>query len=327
MATLKDVAEKSGVTATTVSRVINNKGYISEETRKKVWAVMKEMNYQPNELARAFSKQYTNTIGVIVPHISHPFFAKLINDLEAAAAKKKYKILLCNSNEQSKKEEEYLDMCVSNRVAGIILCSKYVKAEKFHALHIPIINIEREDNMAATTIQADNYRGGRMAAEHLIECGCKNLLHFGGVIGKDMPADQRAYGFTEVCNQAEIKSKVLQSDELVYGSMNYHAYIQKSLKENPEVDGIFASSDLIAAQVIQICTAMGIRIPEQIKLVGFDDVMIATLTTPTITTIHLPIKEMSEMSIEYIDKSLKGEMVPSIISMPVSLIERESTKK
>jgi len=325
MATLKDVAEKSGVTATTVSRVINNKGYISEETRKKVWAVMKEMNYQPNELARSLSKQYTNTIGVIVPHISHPFFAELINDLEAAAADQKYKILLCNSNEQPEKEAEYLDMFVSNRVAGIILCSKYVKAEKFRALHIPIINIEREDNMAATTIQGDNYHGGRMAAKHLIECGCKNLLHFGGVIGKNMPADQRAHAFIEVCKQAGIKCRVLQSDEFVYDSMNYHAYIKSGLEENPDVDGIFASSDLIAAQVIQICAAMGISIPEQVKLVGFDDVMIAKLTTPTITTIHLPIKEISVMSVECIDKSLRGEMIPSNISLPVRLIKREST--
>jgi len=325
MATLKDVAEKSGVTATTVSRVINNKGYISEETRKKVRAVMEEMNYQPNELARSLSKQYTNTIGVIVPHISHPFFAKLINDLEAAAAEKKYKILLCNSNEQPEKETEYLDMFVSNRVAGIILCSKYVKAEKFRSLHIPIINIEREDHMAAMTIQGDNYNGGRMAAKHLIECGCKNLLHFGGVIGKHMPADQRAYGFTEVCKQAGVKCTVLQSDESVYDSMNYHAYIKSGLEKNKEVDGIFASSDLIAAQVIQICTAMGVRIPEQVKLVGFDDVMIAELTTPTITTIHLPIKEMSVMSIECIDKRLRGEMIPSNISLPVKLIKREST--
>ena len=105
MATLKDIAQRAGVTATTVSRVINNRGYISEGTRKKVYAAMEEMHYQPNELARAFSKQYTNTIGLIVPHISHPFFIKVISNLESSAAEKGFKLLLCNSKEQPEKEQ------------------------------------------------------------------------------------------------------------------------------------------------------------------------------------------------------------------------------
>ena len=115
------------------------------------------------------------------------------------------------------------------------------------------------------------------------------------------------------------------SDQLVYGSMHYQSYIKKGLKDNPGVDGIFASSDLIASQVIQVCNGICIRIPEQMKLVGFDDVMIATVTTPTITTIHQPVREMSELSIEYVDKRLKGEMVPSNVYMPVRLVKRDST--
>ena len=107
MATLKDIAQRAGVTATTVSRVINNRGYISEGTRKKVYAAMEEMHYQPNELARAFSKQYTNTIGLIVPHISHPFFTKVISNIESSAAEKGFKLLLCNSKEQPEKEQEH----------------------------------------------------------------------------------------------------------------------------------------------------------------------------------------------------------------------------
>lgn len=325
MATLRDIAERAGVTSTTVSRVINNRGYISEQTREKVCAVMKEMNYQPNELARSLSKQHTNTIGVIVPHITHPFFSKLISNLEAAAAADKYKILLCNSKEKPEKEAEYLDMFISNRVSGIILCSKNVDVEKFRSLNIPIINFEREDRAETITIQCDNYQGGKLAARHLIDQGCTNLLHFGGVIGKDMPADRRALGFTDVCEAAGIRSQVLLSDDLAYGCMNYHGFIEQGLRENPEVDGIFASSDLIAAQVIQVCTGMGISVPGDIKLVGFDDVMISSITTPTITTIHQPIKEMSEMSVDYIDKSLKGEMVPSNVILPVRLVVRAST--
>lgn len=326
MATIKDIAEKAGVTATTVSRVINNRGYISDETRNKVFSVMKELNYHPNEAARSLSKQHTNIIGVIVPHIIHPFFSKLISNLESAASAQNYKILLCNSKEQPEKEAEYLDMCISNKVAGIILCSKYVNTEKFKELHIPIINFEREEKREGSiSIQCDNYQGGRIATGHLIDQGCRKLLHFGGVLKKDMPADRRADGFRDVCREAGVEGTVLISDQLVYGSMHYQSYIEEGLKNNPDVDGIFASSDLIASQVIQVCNKFGVKIPEQIKLVGFDDVIIATITTPTITTIHQPVKEMSELSIEYIDKSLKGEMVPSNVYMPVRLVKRNST--
>ncbi len=158
MFTLKDIAQKAGVTTTTVSRVINNRGYISKKTRDKVCEVMKEMNYRPNELARALSKQHNTSIGVIVPHISHPFFSKLISHLESAAAQKGYKILLCNSKDQPEKEMEYIEMCISNRVAGIILCSKYLDASKFASLNIPILNLEKEDYSNAISVQCDTIR-------------------------------------------------------------------------------------------------------------------------------------------------------------------------
>lgn len=326
MATIKDIAARAGVTATTVSRVINNRGYISEATRKKVSDAMKEMHYQPNEAARSLSRRHTNTIGVIVPHIIHPFFNKLISNLERAASARGYKILLCNSQDQPEKEAEYLDMCISNKVSGIVLCSKYVQTEKFHSLHIPVISFEREEeNSSAVTIQCDNYQGGKIAANHLIEQGCKKLLHFGGVRGKDMPADRRADGFIEACREKGVQGTIMVSNQLVYGAMHYQEYIQEGLEKFPDVDGIFASSDLIAAQVIQICNQMGIHIPEKIKLVGFDDVLIASVTTPTITTIHQPIKEMSELSVDYIDRLQKNEVVPSRTSMPVWLVKRDST--
>lgn len=325
MATLKDIAKKAGVTPTTVSRVINNRGYISEETKQKVELVMKDMNYQPNELARSLTKQRTNTIGVIVPHISHPFFSELISCIEEEAAEKGFKIILCNSKDMKEKEKVYLDMFVSNRVSGIILCSKYIKGEKFNTLNIPVVNFEREEGESLILIQCDNYRGGKIAAEHLIECGCENLLHFGGVRGKEMPADKRSLGFSDVCMGNCKKFKIILSDQLAFGSMNYHDFIKQSLVENPGVDGIFASSDLIAAQVIQVCGEMGLSVPKDIKLVGFDDVLISRIATPSITTIHQPIKEMTSLCIDYIANSIKGKVVPAKIILPVSLVKRAST--
>lgn len=325
MPTLKDVAREAGLTVSTVSRVLNNRGYISEKTRKNVYRVMEELNYQPNEVARSLSKQVTNTIGVIVPHIVHPYFAKLISFLEAQASKQGYKILLCNSRADTEREWEYLEMCRSNRVAGIVLCSASVNLEKLSTLDIPVITIEREEDVSIAGIDCDNYMGGKLAAEHLLSRGCKNLLHFSGITEVPMPADQRATGFIDTCESHKIPYKIIQSDATKYYNIEYSEYVMETLKNNPKVDGVFASSDVIAAQVIQCCCALGISIPSQLKLVGFDDVNIAQLTTPPITTIRQPISEMAEAAIRYIQDIRDEKIVPKRTILPVTLIQRSTT--
>ena len=325
MATIVDVARLAGVTPTTVSRVINNRGYISEKTKKRVHEAMDELGYQPNEIARSLTKQKSNTIGVIVPHISHPYFAKLISNLENEAAKKDYKIRLCNSKEKAEKEKQYLDMCKSNRVAGIIICSGNVESNKINTGGIPVVLLEKNFEEGKLGIQCDNYQGGKLATEHLIECGCKKILHLSGVIDEEMPADNREKAFIDVCSKNEIEYFIKKYDIDTYNQMNYYDYIKAALNEIEGVDGIFASSDLIAAQVIQVCNEIKIRIPEDIKLVGFDDVDISQLTTPRITTVHQPIKEMARLSIELIDAKYNNIEVNEKTILPIKLIIREST--
>lgn len=325
MATIVDVARLAGVTPTTVSRVINNRGYISEKTKKRVHEAMDELGYQPNEIARSLTKQKSNTIGVIVPHIYHPYFAKLISNLENEAAKKDYKIILCNSKEKAEKEKQYLDMCKSNRVAGIIICSGNVESNKINTGGIPVVLLEKNFEEGKLGIQCDNYQGGKLATEHLIECGCKKILHLSGVIDEEMPADNREKAFIDVCSKNEIEYFIKKYDIDTYNQMNYYDYIKAALNEIEGVDGIFASSDLIAAQVIQVCNEIKIRIPEDIKLVGFDDVDISQLTTPRITTVHQPIKEMARLSIELIDAKYNNIEVNEKTILPIKLIIREST--
>lgn len=325
MATIVDVARLAGVTPTTVSRVINNRGYISEKTKKRVQEAMDELGYQPNEIARSLTKQKSNTIGVIVPHISHPYFAKLISNLENEAAKKDYKIILCNSKEKAEKEKQYLDMCKSNRVAGIIICSGNVESNKINTGGIPVVLLEKNFEEGKLGIQCDNYQGGKLATEHLIECGCKKILHLSGVIDEEMPADNREKAFIDVCSKNEIEYFIKKYDIDTYNQMNYYDYIKAALNEIEGVDGIFASSDLIAAQVIQVCNEIKIRIPEDIKLVGFDDVDISQLTTPRITTVHQPIKEMARLSIGLIDAKYNNIEVNEKTILPIKLIIREST--
>lgn len=325
MATIKDVAREAGLTVGTVSRVLNNRGYISEATRNRVHQVMKELNYQPNEVARSLSKSKTNTIGVIVPHIVHPYFAKLISNLEKAASDRGFKILLCNSREERERELEYLEMLKSNRVVGLVLCSATVKTESLESLDIPVITIERNVGTGTASVECDNYQGGVLAARHLIACGCKYIINFSGVDKTEMPADSREVGFLDMCRQYGVDGVACKSQENQYYAMEYHEYIEKIITENPKTDGIFASSDLIAAQVLQVCAKLGLRVPEQVKVVGFDDVNIASLTTPPITTVHQPVKEMAELSVDLIMRSNKGEMIPTRTVLPVTLVKRGTT--
>lgn len=325
MATLKDVAAKAGVTVTTVSRVLNNRGYIGEETRGKVYHAMKELNYHPNEIARSLSKQRSSIIGVIVPHVKHPYFAELISRLEREASVMGYQIMLCNSHEDAEREMNYLEKFQSNRVVGIILCSNSVSVDTMLSLNVPVVNIERNLGGGTAAVECDNYQGGILAAEHLIACGCKKMINFSGVRNQYMPADAREQGFIAACTKHKISHVELLLEETDYYTMDYHLYIEKSLKENPGIDGIFASSDLIAAQVIQVCHRLNLKIPEDIKLVGFDDTFIASLTTPTITTIHQPLKEMANTAIQTVLKSSRGEIAPKQIILPVQLIKRQST--
>ena len=325
MATIVDVAKLAGVTPTTVSRVINNRGYISEKTKSKVHEAMDQLSYQPNEIARSLTKQRSNTIGVIVPHISHPYFSKLISNLENEAAKKDYKIILCNSKDTATKEKKYLDMCKSNRVDGIILCSGNVEYNMINTGNIPIVLLEKNFEKGKLGIQCDNYQGGCLATEHLIKCGCKRIVHFSGVIDEEMPADNREKAFIDICNEFKVKHFVKKYDINTYNEMNYYEYIKNTLSEIDGVDGIFASSDLIAAQVIQVCYELNIKIPKDIKLVGFDDVEISQLTTPTITTIQQPIKEMAKLAIHLIDAKYTNTEILEQTILPVDLVVRRST--
>lgn len=221
MATIKDVAREAGLTVGTVSRVLNNRGYISDATREKVYQVMKELNYQPNEVARSLSKSKTNTIGVIVPHIVHPYFAKLISNLEKAASDRSYKILLCNSRKERERELEYLEMLKSNRVAGLVLCSATVKTESLADLDIPVITIERNVGMGTASVECDNYQGGVLAARHLISCGCKYVINLSGVEQTEMPADSREEGFLDMCSQHGVTGIASKSRENEYYEMEY----------------------------------------------------------------------------------------------------------
>lgn len=328
MATLKDVAKASGLTVGTVSRVLNNRGYISDKTREKVYRVMKELNYQPNEMARSLSKQKNNTIGVILPQIEHPYFAKVLSRLEREAAKQGYRIMLFVSRNKEKREEQCIEMCKSGRVAGVVLCSGSFETEKFRGLDFPLITLERSMDEGTSGVECDNYQGGTLATQHLIDKGCHKLMYIGGMsAGEDihMPADFREVAFRDTCAKTKTENVVIVTEKQMFDSMEYYEFIREKLIEHPDVDGVFASSDVIGAYVLQACYDLNIEVPGRLKIVGFDDVNIAQFTSPGLTTIHQPVEQMAEQAISAIVQIDSGKVVPTKTVFPVTLVERGTT--
>lgn len=325
MSTLKDVAEKSGVTVTTVSRMLNGRGYVSDKTKKKIKQAMKELNYQPNELARALSLKRSSFIGLIVPSASNMFFCKVIDSVEHFVSMNGYKLLLCTSNHEVKKEIEYFDMLSASKVAGVILASHTQNIDKNIAIDAPVISIDRIISSGIPSICSDNYQGGVLAARHLISKGCKKLAHISGSAYLDMDANKRYFGFKEICDKAAVQHVVIDAAEDQFYSMHYESIINSLIDNNPDVDGIFTSNDIIAAQVINICIKRGIKIPHQMKIVGYDDIDLCTLCSPAITTIRQPVDDICQYAVENIISKNENKVIPSNTVFPVSLIERETT--
>ncbi len=323
MATIKDVAMEAGLTVTTVSRVLNNRGYISDDARKRVYDAMEKLNYQPNEVARSLHKKTTNTIGLIVPHICHPYFSEMISNIENEAFKKGYRILLCNTKGKAEKEREYLDICTSNRVAGVIIFSGSMSVDSFIQMDVPVIAMERTLDNGTASVECDNMTGGELAAKRLIDAGCKHLLLVGSTSGKVvLPADNRALGFRKICEERSVPFYRIDPELKEYEDMEYADLLERTLKEHPETDGVFASSDVIGAQTLQVCSQLGIRVPDEMKIIGFDDSFVATLTTPKLTTIHQPIKEMAAQAVQLLKDATDKKVVAKKIVLPVTLIER-----
>ncbi len=325
MATLKDVAREVGLSVGTVSRVLNNRGYISAETRANVRAAMQKLDYQPNEVARSLSRQRTSTIGLIMPSIEHPYFARLISCLERSAYERAYKILLFCAYGIPDQEKKFVEACRSNRVAGLIICSDSVRTETFSNLGFPLISYERYLDSSDACVLCDNEEGGGLAAKELIERGCRRPAYLCGRSRVGMPADMRKDGFLNVCRQYGISPEtyLFEADRML--DVQYCPEIISFLKEHPCTDGLFCGSDVIAAEAIQAASVLGIDVPGRLKIVGFDDVLPAVLTSPKITTIRQPVKEMAKACIELIDKKNSGESVPSRSVFHVSLVRRGTT--
>lgn len=324
MATIHDVAARAGVSVTTVSRVLNNRGYISDKTRQKVYGVMDELGYQPNEIARSLLRKQSNVIGLIVPDISHPFFAQLTKAIESAAYENDCKLLLCNSQLDPLKEKEYIEMMKRNRVDGIIMGSHTLDVDVYRELKHHIVTIDRHIE-GIPYVASDNWHGGELAARLLLSKGCRKLAHIGGNRRLDLLANKRSEGFLSVLRESGVQHKMLQTSLNAFDQKEYEKLIISLLDAHTDIDGLFATSDILAAFALKRSRSLGLNVPRDLKIVGYDDVQMSGWMSPGLTTIRQPIEQMGRKAVELLRLQLGGEPYELEHVLPVELVERETT--
>lgn len=328
MPSIKDVAIKAGVSVTTVSRVINNRGYIGKQTRKKVEQAMAEIDYQPNLIARSLQRNQSFLLGVIVPDSNHPFFSELIKYIEMYATELNYKILICNSLDSPSKEQQYISMLRQNRVDGIIMCSHTLNIQDYQKVDLPIVSFDRIISNKFPYVGSDNFRGGEIAAEHLISKGCKSLLYLSGPLDVDLLPNRRWDAFRVKCLNANVSFDVIEcrDNQLNFDSLS--TFINNEVLDRiHDFDGVFCNDTAAYALYIQ-ATEKGIEVPEQLKIVGYDyHSFTRMLQHPKLTTIKQPIdrigKTLSSTIIKMVEN--KDEETTNNTIMDVELIQGNTT--
>lgn len=330
MASIKDVAKVAGVSVTTVSRVMNNRGYISKETRRKVEKAIEMIDYHPNEIARALQKNQSYFIGIIVPDSNHPFFSDLIKYVEVSANEKNYKLLVCNSLEDPAKEANYISMLRQNRVDGIIMCSHTMDIESYKKVPFPIVSFDRLVSANLPCVGSDNYRGGELATEHLIERGCKRLLHISGPLGLDMLSNRRRDAFVITCMKHGVAYDIIEGAHNKLTFDYFWSFITEKLPPDKlgEYDGVFCSNDIVAYALYIYAQQHGIRVPEDFKIVGYDyHSFTRMLQNPKLTTIMQPSDRIGAMLTNTLIRMIEnteGELINNTM-VDITLIQGETT--
>lgn len=325
-AKLSDVAREAGCSVTTVSRVINNHGYLSQKTKDKVFAAMQKLNYQPNSLARSLQGKKLKLVGLIFPEITNPFFAELVQEIESALFKQNYKVILCNAGRDRQKEREYLRMLQANQVDGIIAGAHNLGIEEYKQLGLPIVSFDRKLSDNVPIVSCDNYQGIKMATHELIQTGCKHIYFLGNNQRKGNPTDERLeayldetkkYGFTP-----HIRS-VAFSDSSNIKNMQIH-----NMLVDDKPDGVVCTDDLTAILVLQEAKKLGIKVPQELKVIGFDGTQLVQTYHSELSTIAQPIDDIATLLVDLLLKRITNpeqKFESKNYVLPVKLIKRETT--
>lgn len=330
MATIRDVAKEAGVSVATVSRVINKKGYVNEETRDRVHRAIKEIGYKPNVIARSLSIRKSNTIALVVPAINNPFFPELARAVEDVAQSKGYKVFLCNTDDRRDRLVGYLESLRENFVEGIIIDSQNVTdndLENIQRDSIPAIMIDRTlSNQSFSSISVNNHFGGQLATDHLLQVGCQRIGHLRGP-DEVVTANHRFWGYRDKVKEFDWfdQSWIALGD---FSVKSGYQGMKELFQRHPDIDGVFAANDLMAIGALKAAYEWGCAVPDDLAIIGFDGIDISGLTVPRISTIQQPIYRMGELAMQELLQEMQNPKTEAKhFELEVKLVVRESTMR
>ncbi len=303
------VAEKAEVSVNTASRAINNKPDINLETKKRVLQIAKELGYIRNAAAVALRTKKTGTIGVVIADNRNPFYAEVLNGMEEATREKNYHIILANTQRDYRKEEEAINLLLAKRVDGLLITPVQDRDDDIKNLidaNIPFVVVGRDfENIEVDAIYNDEVKGGFLATEYLIKKGHKRIALIDGFLYKS-PAKGRLEGYKKALNKYRIS---LDESLMSVGDINIEDGYERTkqmLEKNLDFTAIFAYNDMMAFGAMQAIKEKGLRIPQDIGLVGYDDISFSSLISPSLTTIRLKKQELGAESVKLLLSRING---------------------
>ena len=330
--TIKQIAKLADVSIATVSMIVNkNDNRISQQTRERVLAVIEEYGYIPNRVASSMITKKTKAIGLIIPDITNPFFPKLARGVEDIVNREGYTLILCNSDNNNEKEDAYIEMLREKMVDGIIFTATSGRTKVSSLLRqsdIPFITVDRdiEELGVHGSVCVDNEKGAFEAVQYLISRGYKTIIHLSGPMFSKTSSD-RYKGYLRAHKEAQLEKP---ASHLIEGSYSIDSGYNAALtviKDNIPFDSFFCGNDLIAIGAIKVLKDNHFKIPNDIGVVGYDDINMATIISPELTTVSQPIYELGFEAANLLIKMIKGEEVSKLnYTLETKLTIRESTK-
>lgn len=305
MTTITDVARVAGVSKNTVSRYLNNRGYISQKTRDAIQEAIDLLHYQPNQVARGLYTGRTNLVGLVIPDVVQPFYATMAFHIEDELDRRGYKMILCNTMYSQDKERGYLDMLRANKADGIIIGSHSTDID-YTDIDAPVVALDRNLSDTIPVVHADHEHGGRAAAQAFIEHRCRNVIQLMGYSRVRTPSVRRHQVFADQLARHAIPCATI---ELEHNQFEFDTYLDMAdslLDEHPDVDGVFAS-DLVAMAIQRQALARGIAVPDDLLVFGYDGSYVYKTCWPPLPTIIQPYEKLASAIIDILIRRIDGD--------------------
>lgn len=329
MATMKEVAQRAEVSVSTVSHVINETRFVSIDVRSRVLAVIAELDYIPSAVARSLKHQRTRIIGMMTPNNSNPYFAEITRGIEDACFEAGFNVILCNSDDDPRKQTSYIRVLMEKQVDGLIITPSGANedlGDLLSSARKPLLILDREvENIEADFVTVDHELGGYLATNHLIELGHRHIACIAGP-SQLSPAIQRLAGYRRALSNANLPldpNNVVTSN---FTSASGYTAMQRLLSMNPRPTAVFACNDLIALGAICAATNAGLSLPKDLSIVGFDDIELAAFTSPPLTTMAQPKYQLGALAAGMlIDRIARKHEQPQRKTLRPELRIRQST--